>query len=153
MTNKQVIELIANLTNQITELKKQLKPSQKQKFYSYKEAAEMLCITVDGLKSRIKRGQMLRITNNNRPLVAHSEIMRFLGSQNPDGGFGSILNYIMQLWLKQIQTYAYLLSLQLLIQRNGQSYGNLYGYSSALPHLYSYRLQVLMLRMFYVHRE
>ncbi len=85
MTNKQVFDLIANLTNQIEALKKQLKPSQKKKFYSYKEASEMLCISVEGLKTRIKRGQMVRITNNNRPLIAHTEIMRFLSSQNPDG--------------------------------------------------------------------
>ena len=98
MSNNEVVKLIECLNNQIKALSKQLQqPQQKQKYYSYKDAATMLCITVDGLKTRIKRGQMLRITNNNRPMIAHSEIMRFLGSQNPDGGFGAFLNVIINL--------------------------------------------------------
>src|ERR1035437_5043452 len=85
MSNKEVVQLIASLSNQIKALQKQLQPQQKRKFYSYKDAAHMLCISVEGLKTRIKRGQMVRITNNNRPLIAHTEIMRFLNEQNPDG--------------------------------------------------------------------
>lgn len=98
MSNNEVVKLIECLNNQIKALSKQLQPPQKkQKYYSYKDAATMLCITVDGLKTRIKRGQMQRICNNSRPLIAHSEIMRFLGSQNPDGGFGAFLNILFNL--------------------------------------------------------
>ena len=101
MSNNEVVKLIECLNNQIIALSKQLKdlqePQQKQKYYSYKDAAKMLCISVDGLKTRIKRGQMVRITNNNRPMIAHAEVMRFLGSQNPDGGFGALLNIITNL--------------------------------------------------------
>lgn len=154
MTNKQVIELIANLTNQITELKKQLKPAaQKQKFYSYQEAAQMLCITVDGLKSRIKRRQMVRITNNNRPLIAHSEIMRFLGDQNPDSGFGSILMNFIRLYLMQKLSGVYHVLVQPPARRNVQMNDNLYEYSFASPPIYSCLLQVPKSRRFYEHRE
>jgi hypothetical protein len=112
MSNNEVVKLIECLNNQIIALSKQLKdlqePPKKQKFYSYKEAAVILRITVDGLKSRIKRGQMVRITNNNRPLIAHAEIMRFLGNQNPDGGFGALLNIITNLLFpKQTRFEAY----------------------------------------------
>jgi|GEM_PF-4797011 len=82
---KKLMELILKMTLEIADLKRQLQPIKKQKYYSYKEAAEMLCLTVDGLKTRIKRGQMARVTNNQRPLIAHKEIMRFLEGQNPDG--------------------------------------------------------------------
>ena len=50
---------------------------------TYREASEYFGITVEGLKSRIKRGQIRRITNNNRPLIPYSEIERFIKSQNP----------------------------------------------------------------------
>ena len=105
MTEKQILGLIANFTAQIEALKKQLKPSQKQKFYSYKEAAEMLCISVEGLKTRIKRGQMVRITNNNRPLIAHVEIMRFLGDQNPDGIVAFLFKLLLNSYQKHYQVF------------------------------------------------
>lgn len=54
-----------------------------KKYLTYKEASEYLGITVEGLKTRIKRGQMFKVVNNNRPLIAFSEIERFLNSQNP----------------------------------------------------------------------
>lgn len=97
MSNNEVVKLIECLSKQILVLQKQLQPQQKQKYYSYKDAAARLCITVEGLKTRIKRGQMVRICNNNRPMIAHSEIMRFLASQNPDSGFGAFLNVIINL--------------------------------------------------------
>ncbi len=55
----------------------------KKKYLTYKEASEYLGITVEGLKTRIKRGQMFKVANNNRPLIAFTEIERFLNSQNP----------------------------------------------------------------------
>ena len=98
MSNNEVVKLIECLNNQIKALSKQLqKPHQEQKYYSYKDAATMLCITVEGLKTRIKRGQMVRISNNNRPMIAHTEIMRFLASQNPDSGFGAFCNMFTNL--------------------------------------------------------
>jgi hypothetical protein len=99
MSNNEVYQLISFYNQQIEALTKLVKSSSqpKQKFYSYKQASEMLGITVDGLKSRIKRGQMQRICNNNRPLIAHAEIMRFLGDQNPDGGFGAFFNTLANL--------------------------------------------------------
>jgi hypothetical protein len=59
------------------------KVKNKKKFLNYKQASEYLGISVDGLKSRIRRGQMFKIANNNRPLIAFSEIERFLKLQNP----------------------------------------------------------------------
>lgn len=98
MRNAEIYELISHYSKQIETLKKLVGQSTpKLKFYTYKQASEMLGITVDGLKTRIKRGQMVRICNNNRPLIAHAEIMRFLGNQNPDGGFGALLNIITNL--------------------------------------------------------
>lgn len=98
MSNAEIYELISHYSKQIESLKKMVGQSTtKLKFYSYKQASEMLGITVDGLKSRIKRGQMVRICNNNRPLIAHSEIMRFLASQNPDSGFGAFVNMFTNL--------------------------------------------------------
>ena len=98
MSNAEIYELISHYSKQIESLKKLVGQSTpKLKFYSYKQASEILGTTVDGLKSRIKRGQMVRICNNNRPLIAHSEIMRFLSSQNPDGGFGAFLNILFNL--------------------------------------------------------
>jgi hypothetical protein len=67
----------------IATITKQQKLSKLEQFYTYKEASQHLGITVEGLKSRIKRGQMNRVTNNNRPLIAHSELQRFINSQNP----------------------------------------------------------------------
>ncbi len=74
---------INQLTEMVESLQKQLIIQKNKKYYSYKEASEILCITVEGLKTRIKRGQMVRITNNNRPLISHVEIERFLNKQNP----------------------------------------------------------------------
>ena len=80
-------ELLARL-DRLSEENKQLtalsKPQRKEKYYNYKEAASILCITVEGLKTRIKRGQMRRISNGNRPLIADAEIMRYLHNLNPD---------------------------------------------------------------------
>ena len=118
MTNKDLLIVITELRKEIVELRKQLNPEKKQKFYSYKEAAEMLRITVDGLKSRIKRGQMLRVTNNHKPLIAHTEIMRFLESQNPDGVI-LVHKFVMQLLLKQIRFAVYRLYVCFPILRNG----------------------------------
>jgi len=90
------MKVIDRLMAQVEALQAQLKPTKKLKYYTYKQAAEMLCITVEGLKTRIKRGQMVRVTNNNRPLIAHTEIERFLKEQNPDGigaFFKIFLNY------------------------------------------------------------
>lgn len=98
MSNAEIYELISHYNKQIEALKKLVGQSTpKQKFYTYKQASEMLGITVDGLKSRIKRGQMVRICNNNRPLIAHTEIMRFLASQNPDSGFGAFITMFTNL--------------------------------------------------------
>jgi hypothetical protein len=108
MSNNELLKRIECLTNLVIALQKQLQPQQKQKYYSYKVAAEMLGISVDGLKTRIKRGQMLRICNNNRPLIAHTEIMRFLASQNPDSGFGAFCNIFTNLlYLVQKRFVAY----------------------------------------------
>lgn len=65
------------------QLKREFSPLIKKKYYSYEEAAFILCISIEGLKTRIKRGQMIRTSNNNRPLIADNEIERFLKTQNP----------------------------------------------------------------------
>jgi hypothetical protein len=79
---KRLLSKIDGLEKKIDQL-----PSKKQneikKYFTYKEASEYLGITVEGLKTRIKRGQMYKVANNNRPLIAFSEIERFLNSQNP----------------------------------------------------------------------
>ena len=72
------------LTKKVTDLERQIKPIKKQKNYNYIDAAQMLCITVGALKKRITRGQLQRITNYGTPMIAHTEIQRFLKSQNPD---------------------------------------------------------------------
>lgn len=59
------------------------KQKETKKYFTYLEASEYLGITVEGLKTRIKRGQMFKVANNSRPLIAFSEIERFLNSQNP----------------------------------------------------------------------
>ena len=97
MANKELKATIDRLTAENTLLKSLLKPPKKERFYTYKEAAAMLRISVEGLKSRIKRGQMNRICNNNRPLIALSEIMRFLQEQNPDG-IGAFLRFKLYVW-------------------------------------------------------
>ena len=81
--DKKLMEEIQRLTKQIETLITQTQSQKKQKNYSYQQASEMLCISVEGLKSRIKRGQMQRICNGNRPLIQASEIDRFLNKQNP----------------------------------------------------------------------
>jgi hypothetical protein len=80
--NKLLIK-IEQLTELVVALQKQSIAQKRKKYYSYKEASEILCIKVEGLKTRIKRGQMVRTTNNNRPLISHEEIERFLNNQNP----------------------------------------------------------------------
>jgi len=80
---RDLIRLIEKLTAEIVLLRANLKPPINQKYYSYKQASEMLCISVEGLRTRIRRGQMNRVSNNNRPLIEHKEIMRFLKEQNP----------------------------------------------------------------------
>jgi 2-C-methyl-D-erythritol 4-phosphate cytidylyltransferase len=82
MSNDEVVKLF---TAQIENLKKHIKPQHKQKYYSYKEASELLRISVEGLKTRIKRGQMIRVVNGNRPLINQNEISRWLKTQNPQG--------------------------------------------------------------------
>ena len=67
----------------VKSLKREFSPLIKKNYYSYEEAAFILCITIEGLKTRIKRGQMIRTSNNNRPLISHNEIERFLKTQNP----------------------------------------------------------------------
>ena len=83
VTNKQLYTLLLQLKNKVADLKKQIKPIKKQKNYNYKDASEILCITVGGLKTRIKRGKIKRITNDGKPMISHEEIQRFLSSQNP----------------------------------------------------------------------
>ena len=72
------------MINEVSDLKKSIKPIRKQKRYNYRDAAEILNISVEGLKTRIKRGQIKRITNGAKPMIAHEEIERYLKSQNPD---------------------------------------------------------------------
>jgi hypothetical protein len=84
ITNYQLYVMMQQLINEIEELKKNLKPIRKQKRYNLKDAAELLCISVGGLKTRIKRGQIRRITNGATPMVSHLEIERFLKQQNPE---------------------------------------------------------------------
>ena len=121
MSKNEVYQLISFYNKQFEALTKLVKSSQtKQKFYSYKVASEMLGISVDGLKTRIKRGQMVRICNNNRPLIAHSEIMRFLNSQNPDSGFGVFVNILLNLlYLVRRRFVTYCLCVVPLVERNG----------------------------------
>ncbi len=81
--DKKLMEEIQRLRKQIETLITQTQFQKKQKNYSYQQASELLCISVEGLKSRIKRGQMQRVSNGNRPLIQASEIERFLNKQNP----------------------------------------------------------------------
>lgn len=83
-TNKMLLEAIILLTNRVASLEAQIKPLRADKLYSYKEASEMLNLTVEGLKTRIKRGQIKRTPNGNRPGVLASEIKRYLREQNLD---------------------------------------------------------------------
>lgn len=72
------------LINEILDLKKIIRPLRKKKYYSYREAAEILNISIEGLKTRIKRGQIQRISNSGKPMLSALEIERFLKSQNPE---------------------------------------------------------------------
>lgn len=84
MTDKKLTEILErNNAEVLKNLKKELCIIRTKKYYSYKQAAEILCISVEGLKTRLKRGQMKRVCNGNRPLIAASEIERFLKTQNP----------------------------------------------------------------------
>ena len=51
MSNDEVVKLF---TAQIENLRKHINLQHKQKYYSYKEASELLRISVEGLKTRIK---------------------------------------------------------------------------------------------------
>ncbi len=85
MREKKLIEILEKKNAEVLKsLLSKLLPVVRKKYYSYKEAAEILCISVEGLKTRLKRGQMFRVCNNNRPLIEASEIERFLKAQNPD---------------------------------------------------------------------
>jgi hypothetical protein len=81
--DKKVLERLSSFEHKIDLLAKAIQPIRAKKYYSYAEASELLCISVEGLKTRIKRGQMNRICNNSRPLIAQTEIERFLNAQNP----------------------------------------------------------------------
>ncbi len=142
MTNRDVVQLIQDMSNQQMDALKKLLPTLlgKKKYYTYREAADMLCISVEGLKTRIKRGQMLRICNNNRPLIAHSEIMRFLDSQNPDG-LGDFLMLLLALKTRSL-AFHQLWKLQGL--RIVKTIYNHYVCSSASLRLWIGHLQVIM---------
>lgn len=81
--NKKLLSYLNCLEQKIDLLLSNKKQKETKKYLTYKEASELLGITVEGLKTRIKRGQMYKVANNNRPLIAFSEIERFLNSQNP----------------------------------------------------------------------
>ncbi|MBL7921162.1 MAG: hypothetical protein JNJ40_12665 [Bacteroidia bacterium] len=93
VTNYQLYSELEVLINEVSDLKKNLKPIKKQKRYNYKDAAELLCITVEGLKTRVKRGQIQRISNGATPMISHEEIERFLKKQNPDFQKNNDANY------------------------------------------------------------
>jgi hypothetical protein len=80
---KRLLSSFNSLEQKIDQLISNKNQKGTKKYLTYKEASEYLGITVEGLKTRIKRGQMFKVVNNNRPLIAFSEIERFLNSQNP----------------------------------------------------------------------
>jgi hypothetical protein len=81
--DKILLSKFNSLEQKIDQLLANKRQKETKKYYTYAEASEHLGITVEGLKTRIKRGQMFKVANNNRPLIAFSEIERFLNSQNP----------------------------------------------------------------------
>lgn len=80
---KKLLISVGSLEQKIDQLITSKRQKETKKYFTYKEASELLGITVEGLKTRIKRGQMYKVANNNRPLIVFSEIERFLNSQNP----------------------------------------------------------------------
>lgn len=80
---KKLLISVGSLEQKIDQLITSKRQKETKKYFTYKEASEYLGISVEGLKTRIKRGQMFKVANNNRPLIAFSEIERFLNSQNP----------------------------------------------------------------------
>jgi hypothetical protein len=84
MTDKKLIQLLKQQNAELLKaLQKELAPLRRKKYYTYKEASEILCISVEGLKTRLKRGEMFKVCNNGRPLISGVEIDRYLKSQNP----------------------------------------------------------------------
>jgi hypothetical protein len=71
-------------------LRKELKQAigqRKEKIYSYQEASELMNLSIEGLKSRIKRGQIQRVCNGNRPGISGKEINNYFESLNPGQTF------------------------------------------------------------------
>lgn len=84
ITNHEIFDEFEMLINEIASLKKIVKPLKNKKTYNYKEAAELLHLSLEGLKTRIKRGQIKRISNGGKPMISIEEIERYLKNQNPE---------------------------------------------------------------------
>lgn len=84
--NKAMFELIVSLKEEIILLKKQGNKgfTQKKIFYNYAEVAELLCISVEGVRTKVKRGTLERICSDNTPLITRESLNNYLRSQNPN---------------------------------------------------------------------
>lgn len=71
------------MNKRLIQLEKNIKPSDKTKYLSYKNAAAALNLTVAGLQTRIKKGLIKRVKNGTRPMIESSEIERMIKIQNP----------------------------------------------------------------------
>lgn len=87
ITNQMLFELLTKANSEVVLLKKQLQKSttnNKKLFYSYSEVAQILCISVEGVRSKVRRGELLRTCNNNTPLIYKDSLNSYFKSQNPD---------------------------------------------------------------------
>lgn len=89
ITNKMLYELIASLNAEVISLKQQLKKSSSNNthsklFYSYAEVAQILCISVEGVRSKVRRNELERTCNNNTPLISRESLNNYFKKQNPN---------------------------------------------------------------------
>lgn len=87
ITNKILYEIIAGLKAEVVALRNQVKKSNNislQLFFNYEEVAQILRVTPEAVKTKVKRGALIRTCSDNTPLISRAELERYFKSQNPD---------------------------------------------------------------------
>lgn len=77
-----ILKAVVDLMKKVERLEAHIKPYKADKLLTYDQAAKVLNLTTEGLKSRVKRGQIDKTMNGNKSGVLASEITRYLKQQN-----------------------------------------------------------------------
>jgi len=82
-----IYDLLMSYKAEVMQLKKQISKSNntnKKLFYNYVEVSEILCISVEGVRSKVKRGSLQRTCNDNTPLISRESLNSYFKKQNPN---------------------------------------------------------------------